>query len=76
MGETRIAIVKHASMPGPRHALEDRREAVHRDQRRRAAGLPPAIELGFDAIMVGLENLALPGGLAGFRASRYFPESG
>ena len=28
MGETRIAIVEHAGMPGPRCALENRREAI------------------------------------------------
>src|SRR6266853_6433260 len=45
-------------MPGPCHALEDGREAVHRDQHRGSAGLPPPIELGFDPIMVWAENLA------------------
>src|SRR5258708_249299 len=45
-------------MPGPRHALKDRREAVHRDQRSGSAGLPPPVELGFDPIMVWPENLA------------------
>src|SRR6266436_3024827 len=45
-------------MPGPRHAIEDRSEAVHRDQRRGSAGLPPPVELGFDPIMVWPENLA------------------
>src|SRR5258708_34455691 len=45
-------------MPGPRHALEDGREAVHRDQRRGSVGLPPPVELGFDPIVVWLENLA------------------
>src|SRR5271165_3153346 len=82
MGETRIAIVKHANMPGPHNALEDRREAVHRDQRRRSADFPPQVELGFDPIVVWPENLAhargfpafaqtyvsrYPGELAGFR---------
>src|SRR6266446_1756839 len=45
-------------MPGPRHALEDGREAVHRDQRRGSAGPPPPVELGFDTIVVWPENLA------------------
>ena len=58
MGETRIAIVEHANMPGPRHALEDRREAVHRDQRGQSPGFSPPVELGFDPIVVWPENLA------------------
>ena len=58
MSEPWIAIVHHADMPGPRHALEDRREAVHCDQRRGSAGLPPSVELEFDPIMVWPENLA------------------
>src|SRR5258708_12076196 len=53
-------------MPGPRHALEDGREAVHRDQHRGSAGLPPAVELGFDPIMVWPENLAYACGLLAF----------
>jgi hypothetical protein len=35
MGETRIAIVEYTGMPRPSHAKEDRREAVHRNQRSR-----------------------------------------
>ena len=76
MGETRIAIVEHASMPGPRHAHEDRREAVHRDQRRRPAGLASAVEFGFDAIMVGPENLAHARAPCRLRSSRCFPVPG
>src|SRR5258708_33484614 len=53
-------------MPGPRHALKDGREAVHRDQRRGSAGLTPPVELGFDPIMVWPENLAYPCGLLAF----------
>src|SRR5229473_2484233 len=45
-------------MPGPRHALEDGREAVHCDQRNGSADLPPPVELAFDPIMVWPENLA------------------
>ena len=70
----RVAIVEHASMPGPRHAHKDRGEAVQRDQRRRPAGLASAIEFGFDTIMVGPENLAHACGLAAFAqadVSRY-----
>src|SRR5437879_11234260 len=51
---------------GPRHALEDWREAVHRDQRRGSAGPPPPVELGFDPIMVWPENLAYPCDLLAF----------
>src|SRR5882757_9679217 len=29
MGKAGIAVVEHADMPGPRHALEHRRKAVH-----------------------------------------------
>ena len=57
-------------MPWPRHALEDRREAVQRDQRRRTAGLPATVELGFDPVVVGPENL---GGARGFVALRSSP---
>src|ERR1700730_5052453 len=74
MGETRIAIVEHANMPGPRHAHEDRREAVHRDQRPRSPGLPPPVELGFDPIVVWPKNLAHARGLPAFAqadVSRY-----
>src|SRR5258706_6479612 len=53
-------------MPGPCHALEDGHEAVHRDQHRGSAGLPPAVELGFDPIMVWPENLAYACGLLAF----------
>lgn len=75
MGETRIAIVEHASMPGPRHTHEDWREAMHRDQRRRPSGLPPPIELGFDPIMVGPENIAHARGLPAFAQSHGFFDS-
>ena len=74
MGETRIAIVEHAGMPGPRCALENRREAMKRDQRRRTAGLPPTVQLGFDPLVIGPENLARarPWRL---RSSRRYPGS-
>ena len=58
MGEARIAIVEDANMPRPRHAHEDRREAVHRDQRSQSPGFSPPVELGFDPIVVWPENLA------------------
>src|SRR5580700_10139716 len=45
-------------MPGPSDTLEDRREAVHRDQRRGSAGLPPPVEFDFDPFMIWPENLA------------------
>ena len=74
MGKARIAVVEHAGMPRPRHAHEDRREAVHRDQRRRPAGLAPPVKLGFDPIMVWPENLPHARGLlmlAQTHVSRY-----
>src|SRR5271165_2880850 len=61
-------------MPGPCNALEDRREAVHRDQRRRSAGFPPQVELGFNPIVVWPENLAHARGFPAFAqadVSRY-----
>ena len=69
MGETRVAIVEHASMPGPRDAHEDRREAMHRDQHRRPPGLLPPIERGLDPIMVRPENIASARGLPAFAQS-------
>jgi hypothetical protein len=54
--------------------LEDGREAVHRDQHRGSADLPPPVELGFDPIMVWPENLAYACDLLAFtqpHISRY-----
>ena len=56
-GETRVAVIEHADMPEPRHGLENGCEAVHGNQCCRAGGVSPPIELGRDAIVVGLENL-------------------
>jgi len=58
LGEARIMVVEHSSMPGPRHAHENRGEAMHRDQRDRLARLSPPIEFGCDPIMVGSKNLS------------------
>ena len=66
VGEARIAIVEHAGMPGPRHAFEGGREAVHRDQGRWLAGMAPEVEFGFDTIVVGPKNLAHARGLLPF----------
>ena len=65
MGEAGIAVVEHADLPGPRDTLEDRGEAVHGDQHRGLPrGLAP-VELGLDALVIGLEDLARPGGALG-----------
>ena len=65
MGEPGIAVIEHADLPGPRHALEDRREAVHGDQHRRPAGGLAPVELGLDAPVIGLQDLPHPGGAFG-----------
>ena len=55
LGETRVAVIKHADMPEPCHGLENGCEAVHGNQCRRPLGCSPPIELGCDAIVIGLE---------------------
>ena len=44
-------------MPEPRHGLENGCEAVHGNQGCRACRFSSAIELGRDAIVIGLEYL-------------------
>jgi len=56
VGQAAVAIVEKRRMPGPRLPFEHRREAVQRDQRCGPAGLPPARELGLDALVIGLED--------------------
>src|SRR6516165_3596207 len=55
VGQAAVAIAQKRRMPGPRLPFEHRREAVQRDQRCGPAGLPPARELGLDALVIGLE---------------------
>jgi hypothetical protein len=57
LGETRVAVIKHADMPGPRHGLENGCKAVHGNQGCRSGGFSSPIELGRDAIVIGLEYL-------------------
>src|SRR4051794_31248001 len=57
LGEAPVAVIEHADMPGPRLGLENRCEAVRRNQRRRLAGFPSLIELVGDAAVIGLEDL-------------------
>ena len=57
LGETRVAVIEHADMPEPRHGLENGCEAVHGNQGCRSGGFSSPIELGRDAIMIGLEYL-------------------
>jgi hypothetical protein len=57
LGETPVAVIEHADMPGPRLGLENRCEAVRRNQRCRLAGFPSPIELVGDAAVIGLEDL-------------------
>src|ERR1700733_12214511 len=57
-GQTWIAIVEQRDMPSARHAFEDWRKAMQGDQRRGAAGLPPAFQLGFDTLVIRPKNLA------------------
>jgi len=58
LGETRVAVIEHADVPESRHGLENGCEAVHGNQgHRRSGGFSSPIELGRDAIVIGLENL-------------------
>src|SRR5712692_5497789 len=57
LGETRVAVIEHADMPEPRHGLENGCEAVHGNQGCRSGGFLSPIELGRDAIVIGLEYL-------------------
>jgi len=57
LGETRVAVIEHADMPEPRHGLENGCEAVHGNQGRWSGSFSSPIELGRDAIVIGLENL-------------------
>ena len=58
VGQAAIAIVEKRYMPRPRLALEHRREAVQRDERGQAPGLPSARELSLDRIVVRPEDRA------------------
>ena len=44
--EPRVAVVEHADVPWPREIMENRREAVHRDQHGRFDTRAAAVELG------------------------------
>ena len=55
LGETLVAVIEHANMPEPRNGLENGCEAVHGNQGCRAGGFSSPIELGYDAIVIGLE---------------------
>ena len=57
LGETRVAVIEHADMPKPRHGLENGCEAVHGNQGCRSSGFSSPIELGRDAVVIGLEYL-------------------
>ena len=65
--QPRIAVVEHADLPGARHALEGRGEAVDGDQHGLLPGILPAVELGHDAVVIGPEDLASPGRGSGRR---------
>ena len=69
MGETRIAIVEHADMPGAADAVEYGRETVHRDQRCRPAGLSPPIQFARNPVVIGLKYLSNAGLDIGFAES-------
>ena len=66
LGETRVAVIEHADMPEPRHGLENGREAVHGNQGWRVGGVSSPVELGRDAIVIGLEYLPNPRELVTF----------
>ena len=55
LGETLVAVIEHADMPEPRNGLENGCEAVHGNQGCRSGGFSSPIELGCDAIVIGLE---------------------
>src|SRR5258708_26739368 len=66
-GEAWIALVEDPALPGPRHALEYRREAVQREEHGRAGRVLPRVQLAGDAPVIGLEDLA-PARLSCLRA--------
>src|SRR5208337_2836516 len=60
-GQSRIAIVEYADMPGPCSLLEHGRKTVHGDQRSRSARFSPPIQFARNPIVIGLKYLSNAG---------------
>ena len=73
-GETRISVVEHAGMPGPRNALEYGRKAMHGDQYRRPAGFLAPIQFACNPVVIGLKYLSNAGLDLSLAELRYFRE--
>ncbi|CAD5250808.1 hypothetical protein BOSE21B_10830 [Bosea sp. 21B] len=64
--EAPFPVPEHAGMPGPWHALPERREGVQRDDRRRVAGSDRRLDRGVDRGVIGRVIARDPFGDPGF----------